>query len=40
VTIRYEDYANIPWYQRAWYGAAYFLYKSILRIITLGRYTE
>ncbi|MEC4719137.1 cardiolipin synthase ClsB [Noviherbaspirillum sp. CPCC 100848] len=40
VTIRPEDFANIPWHQRAWYGAAYFLYKSILRIITLGRYTE
>ncbi|RJF97686.1 cardiolipin synthase ClsB [Noviherbaspirillum saxi] len=40
VTIRMEDYVNIPWYERAWYGAAYFLYKSILRIITLGRYVE
>jgi cardiolipin synthase len=40
VTVRMEDYANIPWYERAWYGAAYMLYKGILRIITLGRYTE
>lgn len=40
VTVRLEDYANIPWYERAWYGAAYFVYKSILRVITLGRYTE
>ncbi len=40
VTVRLEDYANIPWYERAWYGAAYFLYKSILRVITLGKYTE
>ncbi|RZI43543.1 cardiolipin synthase B [Herbaspirillum sp. HC18] len=40
VAVRLEDYVNIPWYERAWYGAAYMLYKAILRIITLGRYTE
>lgn len=40
VTVRLEDYGNIPWYERAWYGAAYLLYKAILRVITLGRYTE
>lgn len=40
VVVRLEDYANIPWYERAWYGAAYLLYKAILRVITLGRYTE
>lgn len=38
--VRLEDYANIPWYERAWYGAAYLLYKGILRIITMGKYTE
>ncbi|WP_136413252.1 cardiolipin synthase ClsB [Herbaspirillum sp. ST 5-3] len=38
--VRLEDYANIPWYERAWYGAAYMMYKVILRIVTLGRYTE
>ncbi|WP_420473028.1 phospholipase D-like domain-containing protein [Noviherbaspirillum sp. ST9] len=40
VVVRMEDYVNIPWYERAWYGAASMLYKGILRIITLGRYTE
>jgi len=40
VTVRPRDYANIPWYERAWYGAAYFLYKAVLRVITFGRYTE
>ncbi|HVK94168.1 MAG TPA: phospholipase D-like domain-containing protein [Noviherbaspirillum sp.] len=40
VAVRLEDYANIPWYERAWYGAAYMLYKGILRLITLGKYTE
>lgn len=39
-TIRLEDYANVPWYERAWYGTAYLFYKTILRIITLGKYTE
>ena len=40
VTIRMEDYANIPWYKRAWHGAAYLFYKSVLRLITRGRGTE
>jgi cardiolipin synthase len=40
VTVRLEDYANIPWYERAWYGAASLLYKGVLRVITLGKYTE
>jgi cardiolipin synthase len=40
IAVRMEDYANIPWYERAWYGAAYLVYKGILRMITLGRYTE
>jgi cardiolipin synthase len=39
VVIRIEDFANIPWYQRAWYGAAYRFYKAVLRMITLGKYT-
>ena len=40
VMIKAEDFENIAWYRRAWYGAAYLLYKSILRIITSGKYTE
>jgi cardiolipin synthase len=40
VLIKPEDFAHIPWYSRAWYGTAYLLYKGILRIITLGKYTE
>jgi cardiolipin synthase len=38
--INPDDFANIAWYRRAWYGAAYLLYKGILRIATLGRYNE
>jgi cardiolipin synthase len=40
VPIKAEDFANIPWYRRAWYGAAYLLYKGILRTVTMGKYTE
>ncbi len=40
VPVKLDDFAHMPWYYRAWYGAAYFLYKSILRIITLGKYAE
>jgi cardiolipin synthase len=40
VTIRLEDYVNIPWYRRAWYGAAYMFYKSVLWMITLGSRTD
>lgn len=38
--VRPQDYADIPWYERALYGAAYLFYKSVLRVITFGRYTE
>lgn len=40
VAVRREDFAKFPWYLRAWYGGAYFLYKSVLRLITWGRYAE
>ncbi|RJG05009.1 cardiolipin synthase B [Noviherbaspirillum cavernae] len=40
VIIRPEDFASMPWYERAWHRAAYLFYKNVLRIITLGRYTE
>jgi cardiolipin synthase len=40
VRIDPNDYANTPWYARFWYGAAYFLYQGVFRIITLGRYSE
>ena len=38
--VRMQDFANIPWYERAWYGMAAMIYKTVLRVITLGRYTE
>lgn len=40
VPILLEDYANVPWYKRMWYGGAYIFYRSVLRIIAAGRYEE
>ena len=40
VVIDPDHFAHVHWYQRYWYGAAYFLYQGVLRIITLGKYTE
>jgi cardiolipin synthase A/B len=40
VPIRLEDYANVRWYKRIWYGSAYVFYRSVLRIIAAGRYEE
>lgn len=34
------QFAHVRWYKRYWYGAAYFLYQGVLRIITLGKYAE
>ncbi|MBI3284021.1 MAG: cardiolipin synthase ClsB [Burkholderiales bacterium] len=33
------DYDNQAWYRRAWYGAAYLIYRGLMRIVTLGGYT-
>ena len=35
-----EAFGHIRWLERTWHGAAYFLYQGVLRIITLGKYTE
>lgn len=40
VEIEQHAFANTPWYRRAWYGFAYLLYKSVLRMLTWGRYIE
>ncbi len=40
VAIVAADYANQPWYKRAWYGFAYMVYRSLMRIVTLGGYTS
>ncbi len=39
VEVNAADYANRPWFQRAWHGFAYLLYRGLMRIVTLGGYT-
>lgn len=39
VVIAPEDFAHIGRLQRIWYGAAYFLYSGVLRLVTLGKYS-
>ncbi|MES2049630.1 MAG: cardiolipin synthase ClsB [Pseudomonadota bacterium] len=34
-----KEYANQAWYRRIWYGIAYFVYRGLMRIATLGSYT-
>lgn len=34
-----KEYANQAWYKRIWYGIAYFVYRGLMRIATLGSYT-
>ncbi|MDE2427416.1 MAG: cardiolipin synthase B [Burkholderiales bacterium] len=38
VEIFASDYARRPWYLRAWYGAAYLVYRGLMRIVTWGGY--
>lgn len=39
VVIAPADFAHIGRLQRIWYGAAYYLYSGVLRLITLGKYS-
>lgn len=36
--VSIDDYEGKPWYQRAWYGTAYIVYRILMRIATLGNY--
>ncbi|MGZ3255100.1 MAG: phospholipase D-like domain-containing protein, partial [Burkholderiaceae bacterium] len=38
VSVKLEDFSNIPWYKRVWYDAAFMLYRVTIRIITWGNY--
>ncbi|WP_025917035.1 phosphatidylserine/phosphatidylglycerophosphate/cardiolipin synthase family protein [Herminiimonas sp. CN] len=38
VSVRLSDYVNIRWYKRVWYGFTFLVYRSIMRIVTLGDY--
>ena len=39
VRIHAEEFRNTPWHKRAWYGTAFLIYRAMLRVITMGRYT-
>lgn len=39
VTIQLEDFANIPWYKRVWYGFTYLVYRGLMHIVTFGSYS-
>ena len=39
VRIPAEEFRNTPWYRRAWYGTAFLIYRAMLRVITMGKYT-
>lgn len=35
--VRLQDFVHSPWYKKLWYGTAFVLYRSIIRIVTLGK---
>jgi cardiolipin synthase len=39
VSIHPEEFGSTPWYKRAWYGAAFLLYRGVMLLITMGKYT-
>ena len=38
VVVDPDDFSHTPFYKRMWYGAAYLIYKNLLRVLTMGRY--
>jgi cardiolipin synthase len=36
--VNFADYANIPWYKRVWYGFAFLVYESLIRVVTWSKY--
>lgn len=40
VAVDPTAFGHLKWYHRYWFGAAYFVYQGVLRIITLGKYAE
>ncbi|MFZ6655422.1 cardiolipin synthase ClsB [Undibacterium sp. TJN19] len=38
VEIFLSDVEKKTWYQRAWYGTAYLIYRGLMRIVTFGHY--
>jgi len=40
VVIDPHEFANVPWYERLWHGGAYLFYRSVLWLLTIGKYTD
>ena len=40
VPVHPEQYLDTPWIARLWHTAAYLFYRSVLRLISLGRYED
>ncbi|HYD79246.1 MAG TPA: phospholipase D-like domain-containing protein [Paucimonas sp.] len=40
VVIDPLEFANIPWYKRLWYDGAYLFYRSVLWLLTIGKYSD
>ena len=38
VAVDRAAYAGIPWFKRVWYGAAFLLYQTIIRVVTWSKY--
>lgn len=38
VPVHVADYANIRWHKRVWYGFAYLVYETIIRVVTWSKY--
>ncbi|HEX8957458.1 MAG TPA: cardiolipin synthase ClsB [Burkholderiaceae bacterium] len=38
VVVDRAEYADIPWLKRVWYGAAFLLYQTIIRVVTWSKY--
>lgn len=39
IAVGRRAFANVTWYRRLWHGVAFYAYRSLMMIITLGRYT-
>jgi len=39
VAVDFADYAHIRWYKRVWYGFAFLVYETLIRVVTWSKYT-
>jgi cardiolipin synthase len=35
--VQLQDFVDIQWYRKLWFGTAFLIYRGIIRVITLGR---